>query len=90
MTDGIHSPRRYFVDRVGRRVLIGLTIEETLEFERLDNPPTPDESGNRVAWGEDGMPTTITQEKRWLELYSKHDAAWKHWMIESRSGRRGI
>jgi hypothetical protein len=89
MTDGIHSPRRYFVDRVGRRVLIGLTIEETLEFERLDNPPAPDESGNHVAWDEDGIPTT-TREKRWFELYSKHDAAWKHWMIESRSGRRVI
>jgi hypothetical protein len=28
-----HSPRRYFVDQAGRRVLTGLTIEETTEFE---------------------------------------------------------
>ena len=34
MTDfGDHSPRRYFVDENGCRVLIGLTIEETFEFE---------------------------------------------------------
>jgi hypothetical protein len=29
-----------------------------------------------VAWHENGIPT-ITREKRWLELYSKHDEAWK-------------
>jgi hypothetical protein len=34
-----HSPRRYFVDNNGRRVLVGLTIEETFEFETLDNLP---------------------------------------------------
>lgn len=30
------APRRYFADEAGRRVLIGLTIEETREFEVLD------------------------------------------------------
>jgi hypothetical protein len=36
-SDRGHLPRRYFVDGSGRRVLIGLTIEETSEFETLDN-----------------------------------------------------
>jgi hypothetical protein len=33
---GGYLPRRYFVDKDRRRVLIGLTIEETLEFEALE------------------------------------------------------
>jgi len=80
---GDHSPRRYFVDGDGQRVLIGLTIEETSEFETLDSLPALDESG---AWNEDGVPST-TREKRWLELYTKHDAAWRQWLIEARSVR---
>jgi hypothetical protein len=80
------SPRRYFVDNNERRVLIGLTIEETLEFERLDSLPAFDESGNHVAWGANGMPPT-TREKRWLELYSKHDTAWRQWMVETYADR---
>lgn len=89
MTDfGNSSPRRYFVGQNGRRVLIGLTVEETFEFETLDCLPALDESGNRVAWDEDGIPTTI-REKRWLELYGKHDAAWRQWMIESCADRIG-
>jgi hypothetical protein len=89
MTDfGDHSPRRYFVDKEGRRVLIGLSLEETTEFETLDSLPALDESGNHVAWDENGVATT-TREKRWLELYSKHDEAWRQWMAETYSGRRG-
>ena len=30
------SPRRYYVDNKGQGVLVGLTMEETLEFEQLD------------------------------------------------------
>ena len=81
-----HSPRRYFVDKNGRRVLIGLTIEETLEFETLDSLPALDESGNHVAWDENGVPAT-TREKRWLVLYSKHDKAWREWMVETYADR---
>jgi hypothetical protein len=45
MTDfGGHSPRRYFVDKEGRYVLIGLTIDETFEFEALDSLPALDEN----------------------------------------------
>jgi hypothetical protein len=68
MTDfGNHSPRRYFVDHHGRRVLIGLSTQETSEFENLDGRPTP--------------------ENRWLELYSKHEAAWRRWVAETGAGR---
>jgi hypothetical protein len=88
MTDfGDHSPRRYFVDENGRRVLIGLTIEETFEFETLDNLPALDESGSHVAWDANGVPTT-TREKRWLELYSKHDKSWRLWLAETPADRR--
>jgi hypothetical protein len=71
-----HLPRRYFVDSGGRRVLIGLTVEETFEFEILD-----------AAWEENGVPTT-TREKRWLELYGKHDQAWRQWISRNHPDRR--
>ena len=88
MTDPAdHLPRRYFVDEQGRRVLIGLTIEETFEFETLDNLPALDEVGRYVAWDEYGAPTT-TREKGWLELYSKHDSAWRLWMVKTAADRR--
>src|ERR1700732_2306328 len=80
------SARRYFVDKNGRRVLIGLTIEETLEFERLDSLPALDESGNHLAWGENKI-TPTTREQRCLELYSKHDSAWRQWMVETYADR---
>lgn len=89
MTDPTdHLPRRYFVDDLGRRVLIGLTIEETFEFETLDNLPALDEAGHHGAWDEHGIPTT-TREKRWLELYSKHDSAWRLWMAKTAADRSG-
>jgi hypothetical protein len=74
-------PRRYYVDHRGRRILIGLSIEETLEFEKLEELPPLDDSG-RIAWSDEGVPTTI-REKRWLELYAKHDAAWTTWAAEN-------
>lgn len=83
-----NSPRRYFVDNDGRRVLIGLTFEETFEFEKLDHLPALDESGGHVLWDAGGLPAT-KQAERWLELYSKHDRAWTKWMAETRSGRNG-
>jgi hypothetical protein len=87
MTDfGEHSPRRYFVDNDGRRVLIGLTLEETVEFETLDSQPAADYGGTHGAWGENGI-RVATREKRWLELYGKHDKAWKQWMAMARPDR---
>jgi len=38
-------PKRYRIDENGRRVLVGLSIEETFEFETLDDISPFDESG---------------------------------------------
>jgi len=81
-----YAPRRYFVDKNGWRVLIGLTIEETFEFETLDSLPAFDNSGGHVAWHADGTATT-TREKRWLELYAKHDEAWREWIVATYADR---
>ena len=58
----------YFLDAEGNRFLIGLTLEETREFERLDelisnlsSAPTDD--------------SRSINERRWLVLYDKHEAA---------------
>ena len=67
---------RYTIDENGRRVLVGLTSAETHEFETLDSLPPSDSSGNRITWTFGGGPTT-NREKRWLELYTRHDEAWK-------------
>lgn len=80
------SPRRYFVDGNGNRVLIGLTIEETFEFETLDNLPALDETGGQAVWNASGVPTT-TRERRWRELYGKHDSAWGDWKTKTRADR---
>ena len=76
-----NAPRRYFVDAVGRRVLIGLTPEETFEFERLDSEPDGARTG--AIWIERSS-QPAPGEQRWLELYAKHEDAWKVWMAQSR------
>ena len=75
---------RHTVDANGRRVLIGLTSAETREFETLDSLSPSDGSGNRIAWTFGGDPTT-NREKRWLQLYTKHDEAWK--TLKKENGR---
>jgi hypothetical protein len=75
--------RRYYINEQGRRILIGLSVEETFEFETLERLPPTDGSG-QVAWSAEGCLTT-TREKRWLELYIKHDNAWKIWAAENNS-----
>jgi hypothetical protein len=58
----------YILDANGKRILIGLTLDETREFERLDEliislvPEQTDELRSR-------------NERRWLVLYDKNDAA---------------
>jgi hypothetical protein len=78
------APRRYILDSAGRRVLVGLTIEETIEFERLDSPAA---YRPRVGYlARDGQAVTPrAPEQRWLELYAKHEQAWSEWMAESRA-----
>jgi hypothetical protein len=80
------SPRRYFSDKSGHRVLIGLTIEETTEFETLDGLPVSDDSGGQAPSRASGM-TTITWQERWSALYAKHDAAWRVWLVETCADR---
>jgi len=41
-----------------------------------------------VAWDEDWIPTT-TRAKRALELYSKHNKAWRKWVDETHADRCG-
>ena len=77
-----HSPRRYVVDVSGRRVLVGLTLEETSEFEGLD-ASLPVLGGE--AHGAELMPSAV--EGRWVELYDKHDKAWIKWKADLRDGK---
>ena len=63
-----NSPRRYIVNDDAQRVLVGLTPQETLEFEALDEWPARD-------------------ERRWRELYSKHENAWRKWMADNDRGQ---
>lgn len=55
----------------GRRVLRGLTYEETREFEHLDDLP-PFEG--RLVWPPDQKPIS-PRDTRWFELYEKHRTA---------------
>jgi hypothetical protein len=59
------------------RTLIGLTVDETAEFERLDRLSPVDPLGNCLRDFE-GDPKT-PDEKRWLELYRKHEAGSSTW-----------
>jgi hypothetical protein len=59
----------YVFDSHGNRLLVGLTLEETREFERLDAliaslVPT---SYFSTGYSSNGI--------RWLELFEKHEAA---------------
>lgn len=77
-----NAPRRYFVDGAGRRVLVGLSLEETAEFERLEEWAASGSGGLRTHQG--GEPAKM-KKARWLELYAKHSEAWKVWMAQSRA-----
>ncbi|MGY2908805.1 hypothetical protein [Bradyrhizobium sp. URHC0002] len=58
----------YILDAEGNRILIGLTAQETREFERLDD----------LMSYANFVPTDDSQslnERRWLVLYDKHQAA---------------
>jgi hypothetical protein len=70
-------PRRYQANASQLYTLIGLTIGETREFERLDQHAADERSGND-AWNFDDEPTT-REDKRWCEPYSKHEVGWSVW-----------
>lgn len=78
-----HAPRRYFVDAQGHRVLIGLSSDETAEFEALDLSSV--EGGVPPATSGVGEGVAGENEVRWLELYLKHEGAWRTWIAQSRA-----
>ena len=86
MIDQRHNaPRRYFVDGQGHRVLIGLSLEETAEFEALDLAPK--QTVQVVAEAGQGTGAAAGDEIRCLELHSKHERAWRAWIAQSQAGR---
>ena len=67
----IDDDENFLVDAGGNRVLIGLTAEETLEFDRLErhiNATGPFPHIAKDEWHR-------SEEKRRLELWDKHQAA---------------
>ena len=58
----------YVLDADGNRILIGLTLDETREFERLDELIS-----NLISAPADD--SRSQKERRWLVLYDKHEAA---------------
>jgi len=65
---------------------IGLTVDETAEFERLDRLSPVDHLDNCL-WDFEGDPKT-PDEKRWLELYRKREAGSSTWPT-AKGGRVG-
>ncbi|WP_298872012.1 hypothetical protein [uncultured Bradyrhizobium sp.] len=76
------APRRYIMDGAGQRVLVGLTISETIEFESLESGEA--RPGAELLANESGIRQHKPNE-RWLELYVKHERAWSNWMAETRA-----
>jgi hypothetical protein len=69
----------YAFDADGNRVLIGLTLEETREFERLNglisilsSPTSPDDARSQ-------------NEKRWLVPHEKHRSASEPFLMTPRT-----
>lgn len=86
MIDQRHdAPRRYFVDAQGHRVLIGLSLQETAEFETLD--PSSKEMVQIGAGIGENEGIAGPDEIRWLELYSKHEGAWRAWIAQSQAAQ---
>jgi hypothetical protein len=63
----------YTLDKKRRRVLAGLTPEETAEFELLDAQFPLD---GKPAWRPSDLPLS-PKEQRWLELFRRMEAARK-------------
>ena len=80
-------PRLYRVDKDGHRVLAGLSIEETFEFETLDDLVPLNDIGGHIPWA-DTAPIT-SRERRWLELYLKHESAWAATVTKRHARKKG-
>ena len=61
----------YILDGDGNRILIGLTLDETREFEGLDELISTLNSVSPVPTND----VRLVNERRWLVLYEKHEAA---------------
>jgi len=64
----------FTVDAQGRRVRVGLSWDETLEFERLDAREPLDHHGRPIPWYAQSA-AIRRSEDRWFELYRKHEDA---------------
>ena len=76
MTD---DDEHFGLDSEGNRVLIGLSVEETREFETLENTI----SKRNIPLSSDEWDSP--NEKRWLELYEKHWSALKAFLKTSKT-----
>jgi hypothetical protein len=66
-------------------VLIGLTFEETREFESLDDSaPLTDKRTEQAAADHFGSPTAA-HKQRWFVLYCRHHSAWRKWITQNRN-----
>lgn len=72
-TETVLTAGWYTLDRQRRRVLAGLTPEETTEFELLDVQLPLD---RKLAWRSSDLPLS-PEEQRWAELFRKMEAARK-------------
>ncbi|MBB5048181.1 hypothetical protein HNR60_002943 [Rhodopseudomonas rhenobacensis] len=67
----IDDDDRYQLDAQGNRVLIGLTVEETAEFFRLEDAIAESCPRSQLA----GDDWSLPEDGRWLELFEKHESA---------------
>lgn len=63
----------YILDDDGKRVLVGLSLDETLEFVRLDGAILDSAS-------EEFDERRSRDERRWLVLHDKHDTALRNYI----------
>jgi len=74
----------YILDADGKRVLVGLSLDETLEFERLDEAILDSAS-------EEVDERRSRDERRWLVLHDKHDTALRNYIAtENAQALRGL
>lgn len=71
-TETALTSKWYTLDKQRRRVLAGLTPEETTEFELLDAQLPLD---SKPPWRPSDLPLS-PKEQRWVELFRKVQAAW--------------
>jgi hypothetical protein len=71
----------YVIDALGNPVLIGLSVEETEEYIRLDSIIT--ESAPLLQNPMDRW--YGPRERRWLELYEKHETARRPFLKSSKT-----